>query len=104
MGRAKLVNGRRRSLRTRFGERRYTPASVRVGLACALCAAIGIVELGSTSSADTSFVPGNAVAQAQAISVAPTTGGLNYAITLATSIADYQNLEARSLSQTVDLG
>jgi hypothetical protein len=104
MGRANLVNGRRRSLKKRFGERRYTPATLRIGLACALCAAIGMVELGSTSGADTSFVPGNARAQAQSISVAPTTGGLNYAITLATSIADFQDVEAQSLSQTVDLG
>jgi len=89
---------------TRFRERRYTPATVRVGLACAVAAAIGIVELGSTSGADTSFVPGNAVAQAQAVSLAPTTGGLNYAITLATSISNYQDMEAQSLSQTIDLG
>ncbi len=89
---------------TRVRERRYTPATVRVGLACAVAAAIAIVELGSTSGADTSFVPGDAAAQAQAISLAPTTGGLNYAITLATSIADYQDLEAQALSQTIDLG
>ena len=98
------MNGSRRSLRTRFRERRYTPATVRIGLACAIGAAVGIVELGSTSGATDTFVPGNATAQAQALSVAPTTGGLNYAITLATSIANYQNLEAQSLSQTIDLG
>jgi hypothetical protein len=62
-----------------------------------------IVEFGS-SGADTSFIPGNAIAQAQAISLAPTTGGLNYAISLGISISDYQNLEAQSLSQTIDLG
>ena len=98
------MNGSRRSLRTRFRERRYTPATVRIGVACAIGAAVGIVELGSTSGATGTFVPGNAMAQAEALSVAPTTGGLNYAITLATSIADYQNLEAQSLSQTIDLG
>ena len=76
----------------------------RTGLACAVVAAVCIVELGSNSGADTSFIPGNATAQAQAISVAPTTGGLNYAITLATSISKYSNLEAQSLSQTIDLG
>ncbi|HEX4161361.1 MAG TPA: hypothetical protein VHZ05_02625, partial [Acidimicrobiales bacterium] len=95
---------RRRSLRTRFRERRYTPASFRIGLACALGAAVCIIEFGSNSGADTAFVPGNATAQAQAISVAPTTGGLNYAISLGISISDYQNLEAQSLSQTIDLG
>ena len=69
-----------------------------------MVAAVCIVELGSTSGADTSFVPGNAPAQSQAISLAPTTGGLNYAITLATSISNYQDMEAQSLSQTIDLG
>ena len=95
---------RRRSLRTRFRERRYTPATFRFGLACALGAAVCIVEFGANSGADTSFVPGNATAQAQAISVAPTTGGLNYAISLGISISDYQDMEAQSLSQTIDLG
>jgi hypothetical protein len=98
------VNRPARSLRTRFRERRYTPATFRIGLACALGAAVCIVELGSNSGADTSFVPGNATAQAQAITVAPTTGGLNYAISLGISISDYQSMEAQSLSQTIDLG
>lgn len=98
------MNRPARSLRTRFRERRYTPTTFRIGLACALGAAVCIVEFGSTSGADSSFVPGNATAQAQAISVAPTTGGLNYAISLGISISDYQNLEAQSLSQTIDLG
>jgi hypothetical protein len=97
------VNRPRRSLRTRFRERRYTPATLRAGLACALGAAVCIVEFGS-SGADTSFVPGNATAQAQAITLAPTTGGLNYAISLGISISDYQDMEAQSLSQTIDLG
>jgi hypothetical protein len=91
-------------LRTRIRERRYTPATVRIGLACAVVAAVCIVEFGSGSGAATSFVPGDALAQSQAISVAPTTGGLNYAITLATSIANYQDMEGQSLSQTIDLG
>ncbi len=94
----------RRSLRARFRERRYTPTAARIGLGCALIGAVCLVELGSTSGADTSFVPGNALAQSQAISLAPTTGGLSYAITLATSISNYQDSEAQSLSETVDLG
>ena len=86
-------------------ERRYTPTDRphrprRARVVGAVC----LVELGSTSGADTSFVPGNAQAQAQAITLAPTTGGLNYAITLATSISNYQDMEAQSLSQTIDLG
>jgi hypothetical protein len=104
MGRAQLVKGPRRSLVTRFRERHYTPVTLRIGLACAVVAAVCIVELGSTSGADTTFVPGNASAQAQPISLAPTTGGLNYAIILGTSISAFQELEAQSLSQTIDLG
>ena len=88
----------------RIRRRRYTPAMLRIGLGCALLSAVGLVELGTTSGADSSFVAGNAQAQSQAISLAPTTGGLSYAITLATSISDYQDVEAQSLSQTIDLG
>ncbi len=98
------MKGPRRSLVTRFRERHYTPAAFRAGMACAVVAAVCIVEFGSTSGADTAFVPGNATAQAQAISLAPTTGGLNYAIILATSISAFQQMEAQSLSQTIDLG
>jgi hypothetical protein len=76
----------------------------RIGLACAVVAAVCIVEFGATSGADTAFVPGNATASATAIAVAPTTGGLNYAISLGISISDYQDMEAQSLSQTIDLG
>jgi hypothetical protein len=98
------MKGLRRSLRTRLRERRYTPVTVRIGVACTVMAAVCIVEFGSGSGADTSFVPGDALASAQAISLAPTTGGLNYAITLATSISNFQDVEAQSLSQTIDLG
>lgn len=104
MGRARTVNRPRRSLVTRFRERRYTPATLRIGLAGAVVAAVCIVEFGASSGADTAFIPGNGSATAQAITLAPTTGGLNYAITLGISISDFQNLEAQSLSQTIDLG
>ncbi|HEY1653428.1 MAG TPA: choice-of-anchor P family protein [Acidimicrobiales bacterium] len=76
----------------------------RIGLACAVVAAVCIVEFGASSGADTAFVPGNATAQAQAIAVAPTTGGLNYTVSLGISLSDYQDMEAQSLSQTIDLG
>jgi hypothetical protein len=88
----------------RIRERHYSPAAYRAGLACILAAGIGLVTFGSSSGADTSFVTGTARAQSQALSVAPTTGGLNYAVILATSIANYQDQEAQSLSQTIDLG
>src|SRR5580698_4957939 len=96
--------GTRGSLLPSIRQRRYTPAMLRIGLGCALLSAVALVELGTTSGADSSFVTGNAQAQAQAMSLAPTTGGLSYAITLATSISDYQDVEAQSLSQTIDLG
>ena len=34
-----------RSLRTRIRERRYTPATVRIGLACTVVAAVGYYRL-----------------------------------------------------------
>jgi hypothetical protein len=90
--------------RDRFRERHYTPATARIVLGLVVAAGVCLVQLGRTSGADTTFVPGNGLAQAQAISVAPTTGGLNYAITLATSISNFADVEAQSLSQTIDLG
>jgi hypothetical protein len=87
-------------------KRRHSPAAIRIGLGLIVASGISLTQLsaGSTSGADTSFIPGTANATAQAIAVAPTTGGLNYAITLATSIAAYQNAQAQALSQTIDLG
>jgi hypothetical protein len=58
----------------------------------------------SRSGADSAFVPGTASSSAQAIQVAPTTGGLSYDVSLATSAADYENSEGQALSQTLDLG
>ncbi|HEY3844832.1 MAG TPA: choice-of-anchor P family protein [Acidimicrobiales bacterium] len=97
--------GTRRSLATRFRERRYTPKTVSVGIGCAVIAGVCLAQFGSTTSgADTAFIPGTAVASAQALQVAPTTGGLSYAIILATSQAAYQNEVSQALSQTIDLG
>src|SRR5580692_9524201 len=105
MGRGGRQMASGRSLKARFRSRSYRPATVRVGLGCIVTAALCLIQLSSsTSGADTAFVPGTANAAAQAISVAPTSGGLNYAIVLATSIAAYQNAQAQSLSQTIDLG
>ncbi len=97
--------GARRSLATRFRERRYTPKTVSVGLGCAVIAGVCLAQFGSvTSGADTAFIPGTALASAQALQVAPTTGGLSYAIQLATSQAAYQNEVSQALSETIDLG
>lgn len=56
------------------------------------------------ASAAPAFVPGTAQALSQGIVVAPTTGGLNYAITLAQSLANYQVTEAQAQAQTLSLG
>jgi hypothetical protein len=89
----------------RLAARRHGPVVVRVGLGCLVAAGVCLAQLSSSSSgADTSFVPGTASSSAQAIQVAPTTGGLSYDISLATSAADYQNTEGQALSQTLDLG
>jgi hypothetical protein len=96
--------GTARSVGARLWRRRSGPVAVRIGLGCAVIAAVCMAQLTSTSGADTSFNPGNATAGAVGISVAPTTGGLNYAVSLASSVADYENNEGQALSQTLDLG
>jgi hypothetical protein len=98
--------GTARAMGARMWRRRYGPVAVRVGLGGILIAGVCVAQLSTTatSGADTSFSPGNATASAVAVSVAPTTGGLNYAISLATSVADYENNEGQALSQTPDLG
>jgi len=49
---------------------------------------------------DSSWVAGAATATSQAIAIAPSTAGLNYALTLATSVADYQANEGQAESET----
>jgi hypothetical protein len=94
------------SVQSRFRSRRYTPTTVRIGMGCAVIAAVCLAQFSSSTSGadDTAFVPGTATASAQAIQVAPTTGGLSYAVILATSVAAYQNAEGQALAQTIDLG
>lgn len=48
---------------------------------------------------DSTWVAGTATATAQAIALAPSTAGLNYAVTLATSVADYQANEGQAESE-----
>ncbi len=50
------------------------------------------------------FIPGSATAQAQTIQLAPTTAGLNYAITQGVAIAGYAGQQGRAQAQTLDLG
>jgi hypothetical protein len=49
---------------------------------------------------DSSWVPGAATATSQVIALAPSTAGLNYSLTFATSIADYQANEGQAESET----
>ncbi len=82
----------------------------RTGLAAlAVAATFGASAVTTLSSsppagADTAFVPGEGTAVAQAIAFAPSTAGLNYAVTLATSIADFQASQGQAKSQTLDTG
>jgi hypothetical protein len=57
-----------------------------------------------SSSGSSSWVPGDADATAQAITVHPSTAGLGYDVTLATSVADYQAALAQAESQTFNGG
>jgi hypothetical protein len=103
---AGMGEARRFGVVGRLWSRRYSAVGVRVGLGCAVLGGVCLSQLGGSgvTGADTAFVQGTAAASAQAIQLAPTTGGLNYAITLATSISQYQNAASAALSQTIDLG
>jgi hypothetical protein len=94
-----------RSAASRIWAQRSGPVALRVGLGGVVVAAVVVAQLSSTSAADpAAFVPGTAMATAQAIQVAPTTGSLSYAVILGTSQAAYENGEGQALSQTLDLG
>jgi hypothetical protein len=86
--------------------RRYSAVGVRVVLGCAVIGGVCLSQFGGSgpTGADTAFVQGTADAGAQAIALSPTTGGLSYVVTLATSISHYQNAASAALSQTIDLG
>ena len=101
-----MGDGRRFGMVGRVWSRRYSAVGVRVGVGCAVMAGVCISQIGGSgvTGADTAFVQGTADAGAQSIQLAPTTGGLNYSITLATSVANYQNAASAALSQTIDVG
>lgn len=75
-------------------------------VASALCAVIvaSVFVAMPTASAKDSFTPGTATAIAQAVTVAPKTGGLAASITIGTTIADYRGTLAQASSQTLNLG
>lgn len=55
---------------------------------------------GTATADDSSWVAGSATATSQAVALAPSTAGLNYALTLATSVADYQGNQGQAESET----
>jgi hypothetical protein len=57
-----------------------------------------------SSAAKSTFSNGNATGIAEAVQLAPRTGGLSAAITLGTTIADYRATLAQASSQAIDLG
>lgn len=84
---------------------RRTGIAVVAASVAVLGASMGWVPGASAdTSASSSFVAGSANATSQAITVAPSTGGLGYDITLAQSVADYQDTEGQAQAQTLNLG
>ncbi|MGH9029644.1 MAG: hypothetical protein ACRDV4_08535, partial [Acidimicrobiales bacterium] len=78
---------------------------LRTALAACVVGGVCIWQLvlantGSASADDSSWVTGNAAATSQAISLAPSTAGLNYAFVLSTSIAGYQDTEGQAEAET----
>jgi hypothetical protein len=84
--------------------RRYGPVGLRVGLGCAIIAAVCLAQLSTTSGADTSFIPGTATSGSQAIAVAPTVSSLSLGVILGTTLADYVNNEGQALAETFTAG
>jgi len=77
-----------------------------VVLVAGVCASQALIPGGraSADASSSSWVPGDANATAQAITFHPSTAGLGYDVTLATSIADYQANLAQAESKTFDGG
>jgi hypothetical protein len=89
------IRSHARSLSRSFG-RTLAVGSVAGGLCIwQLCA-----RAPAATADPPSWVPGSASAISQAIALAPSTAGLNYALTLATSVADYQATEGQAESET----
>jgi hypothetical protein len=93
-----------RAVVSRMWRGRSGPAGVRTVLGCLVIAAVCLVQLGSSSAADSTFSNGSAVAGAQAIAVAPTVSSLSIGVILGTTIANYTNQIAQALAQTFDGG
>jgi hypothetical protein len=75
-------------------------------VASVFCAALilaGVVAPQAAAAKGT-FNAGTATAIAQAVSVAPKTGGLAASVTIGTTIADYRGTLAQASSQTINLG
>lgn len=77
---------------------------VTVATALAGLALLGASQLSSSASAVDPFVPGVATGTAQALAVAPHTGGFAYTITAGGTVADFRGSLAQAESQSLDLG
>jgi hypothetical protein len=76
-------------------------------LAAAFCAALTattVLAPMQAAYAKDSFNPGTATAIAEAVSIAPKTGGLSASVVIGTTIADYRGTLAQASSQTLNLG
>lgn len=80
----------------------HAPRAVTSAL-CAVVVASVFAPMPSAYAKD-SFNAGTATAIAQAVTVAPKTGGLAASITIGTTIADYRGTLAQASSQTLNLG
>ena len=105
VGRAGQDSGQSTTPRRR-ARRTAAHAALAVVLVTAVCASQALIPSGRAAADDSSssWVPGDANATSQAITFHPSTAGLGYDVTLATSIADYQANLAQAESKTFDGG
>jgi hypothetical protein len=87
-----------------LGPYRRTLGGALVGVVVVVAQVVGWPVHRAGAQAAPAFVPGTANATSQAIQLAPSTGGLGYDMTLAESLAGYQDTEGQAQSQTLDLG
>jgi hypothetical protein len=91
--------------RARHGLRAFRRTGLAAAVVAASCWGLAVAG-GGRAAADTpaAWVAGDATATSQAITVHPSTAGLGYDVTLATSIADYQANLGQAESKTFDGG
>jgi hypothetical protein len=77
---------------------------VRYAVLAGILTAVAAIAPLEPTFASKQFVRGNATAIAQAVQIAPRTGGLSAAVSLGTTIAQYRDSLAQASSQAIDLG